>query len=346
MKSIESKDAAGDSLWSRFVRWYFDRDLELNSAIWNRLPAQVAVSDFGRRMGRNIQRRVQRVVRRQQSTATYFLRNRPELELMCRLLDEQVLGPRLDVAVLGCSKGAEVYSIASYLRNHKPNLDLHIDAVDIDRDVVEFAKRGVYSVLFGDAGCAGPSADGSSAAEIAAKTFRDQPSSPFERMTESEFQEMFETTGNQARIRPHLREGITWHALDATSPRLLNLIGPQDIVFANRFLCHMTPAESENCLINAMMLVKPGGYLFVSGIDLDVRESTAKKMGWGPVISSIKEIHEGDPSILAGWPLSYWGLEPFDANRPDWAFRYASVFQSPATETSVFQSPGAKDNAA
>lgn len=346
MKTTEWENTAEPSLWSRFTRWFFDRDIELNSAIWNRLPAQVAESDFGRRMGRNIQRRVQRVVQRQQSTATYFLRNRPELELMCRLLDEHALGPRLDIAVLGCSKGAEVYSIVSYLRRSKPNLDLHIDAIDIDRDVVEFARRGVYSVLFGAAACAGPSANGLSAAEIAARTYRDQPSSPFERMTESEFREMFETTGNQAQIRPHLRESITWHVLDASAPGLLNRIGLQDIVFANRFLCHMAPADAENCLMNAMTLVKPGGFLFVSGIDLDVRAKTARKMGWVPIISSIKEIHEGDPSILAGWPLSYWGLEPFDVNRPDWAYRYASVFQSSASGAAIFQNPATRNSAA
>jgi hypothetical protein len=41
----------------------------------------------------------------------------------------------------------------------------------------------------------------------------------------------------------------------------------------------------------------------------------------------MKDIHEGDPSLRSGWPFEYWGLEPFDDDRPDWKIRYASVFQ-------------------
>jgi hypothetical protein len=74
-------------------------------------------------------------------------------------------------------------------------------------------------------------------------------------------------------------------------------------------------------------LVEPSGHLFVSGIDLDVRTRLAQEMGWKPVADLIKDIHEGDPSLRQGWPLEYWGLEPFWDDRSDWKFRYASVFQ-------------------
>src|SRR5438034_4334882 len=43
-------------------------------------------------------------------------------------------------------------------------------------------------------------------------------------------------------------------------------------------------------------LVSPGGYLFVSGVDLDVRTKVALDLGWEPVPELIKEIHNGDPS--------------------------------------------------
>ena len=78
---------------------------------------------------------------------------------------------------------------------------------------------------------------------------------------------------------------------------------------------------------NFAQLVKPGGYLFVSGVDLNVRAKVARDLGWRPVTDSIREIHEGDPSLLRDWPSQYWGLEPFDAERRDWQMRYASVFQ-------------------
>jgi hypothetical protein len=50
-------------------------------------------------------------------------------------------------------------------------------------------------------------------------------------------------------------------------------------------------------------------------------------MGWKPVTDLLREIHEGDSSLRMGWPLEYWGLEPFCDDRRDWRIRYASVFQ-------------------
>ena len=51
---------------------------------------------------------------------------------------------------------------------------------------------------------------------------------------------------------------------------------------ANRFLCHMQPAEAETCLRRLAGLVNPGGYLFVSGVDLEVRTKVARECGCGP----------------------------------------------------------------
>jgi hypothetical protein len=92
-------------------------------------------------------------------------------------------------------------------------------------------------------------------------------------------------------------------------------------------LCHMQPAEAETCLRRLASLVKPGGYLFVSGVDLEVRTKVARETGWRPVTELIGEIHEGDQSLRKDWPLQYWGLEPLDQRRGDWNLRYASVFQ-------------------
>jgi hypothetical protein len=98
-------------------------------------------------------------------------------------------------------------------------------------------------------------------------------------------------------------------------------------VLANRFLCHMEPVAAERCLRNIAGLVKPGGYIFVSGVDLDVRTKVAKELDWQPVSDLVKEIHEGDFSLAKGWPLEWWGLEPFCEDHPDWRIRYASVFR-------------------
>jgi hypothetical protein len=149
----------------------------------------------------------------------------------------------------------------------------------------------------------------------------------FERMTEKEVQAMFEIDDDQASIRPWLKQGITWQTGDAGDPELVGALGLQDIVVANRFLCHMAPEAAERCLRNVARTVKPGGYLFVSGVDLRMRTRVARSLGWKPVEDLVREVHEGDASLRNGWPFGWWGLEPFSTDLPDWKIRYACVFQ-------------------
>jgi chemotaxis methyl-accepting protein methylase len=273
--------------------------------------------------GRHLHGLVRRLADRRQYFATFFLRNRAELELMRRLLKQRAHGSSLDVSVLACSKGAEVYSIAWAIRSARPDLRLRTHAVDISQEILEFAEKGVYSLSGGLDATKDTTAQG----DIAWNTARDQNAPMFERMTDKEVEAMFEAEGAQARVRPWLKEGVIWLRGDAGDPELVRLLGPQDMVVANRFLCHMEPAAAERCLRNVARLVEPGGYLFVSGIDLDVRSKVAQEMGWKPVPDLIRDIHEGDASLRQGWPLEYWGLEPFWDDQSDWKFRYASVFQ-------------------
>jgi hypothetical protein len=73
--------------------------------------------------------------------------------------------------------------------------------------------------------------------------------------------------------------------------------------------------------------VRPGGYLLVTGVDLDVRTRVALDLGWKAVPELRAEIHDGDPLVRADWPWQWWGLEPFDRRRPDWETRYSAVFR-------------------
>jgi len=265
---------------------------------------------------------------RNQSVGTFFLRNRPELELLIRLLDQKSQGANLEVTILASSKGAEVYSISYAIRCSRPDLNLQLRALDIDKDVLEFAEAGTYSLkkLYSSSTlrttCSVQPGD-----DVARNTFRDQKTSIFERMSSEEIGAMFDRTGELLKVKPAFRKGIAWELGDARHPKLVEVLGLQDIVFANRFLCHMRSEDAEACLCNIARLVKPGGYLFVSGVDLGVRSKIARELGWRPVTELIREIHEGDPSLRRDWPLEYWGLEPFDPDRIDWQLRYASVFQ-------------------
>lgn len=241
---------------------------------------------------------------RRQFIGTHFFRNRPQLELMRRLTGPKPGGAMLNIAILGCSIGAEIYSILSTIRAARPDLNVTACAVDYSAEVLNVAKEAVYTSQLCDF----------------------VGSSIFERMTDMEFGEMFESDGEVLKVRSWIREGINWHLGDAGDPGLVGVIGRQDMVVASNFLCHMEAAEAENCLRNMARLVKPGGHLIVTGIDLDVRAKVARELGWRPVLELIEEIHEGDPSLRRDWPCEWWGLEPLSKERPDWQMRYATAF--------------------
>ena len=335
----------GASDWiaqSRRLRRYFGRPyLIFNTWIWNHLPPSLRSLPPIRGYGSHLHR-LFRLRERAQSTGTFFFRNRPELELLIRLLEGIRPGSTIDMAILGCSKGAEVYSFSYAIRTKRPDLNIRICALDISEDTLEFAEAGVYSLNAEEGlsekkiGLTG--ADG----HVAVMTSKDQPSSIFERMSQMEMEAMFESEGRQVRVKPRFRDAIKWRFGDANEPDLPIALGLQDIVVANRFLCHMDPDEAEFCLRNLARLVKGDGYLFVSGVDLEVRSKVAQELGWRPVTELIQEIHEGDPSLTRGWPLQYWGLEPFTQSRDDWKIRFASVFQMPGrprSEVSADRSP-------
>jgi chemotaxis methyl-accepting protein methylase len=280
--------------------------------IWSRLPASIRSSPLGRAYAGHLHRLVRLHVQRGQNHSTFFLRNQAELELMRRLVDKKPQGSRLNLCVLGCSNGAEVYSILWAIRSARPDVRINTHAIDVSQDILNFAEKAVYS---------------RTAPEVVKTPNGDMMLDMFERISPEEMESVFDLQLDRAIVKPWLRQGITWLCQDATQSGLLSLLEPQDIVVANRFLCHMNISESEKCLRNIARLVKPGGYLFVAGIDVDVRMAVAQAMGWKPVTDLMRQVHEGDPSLTNGWPWEYWGLEPFSDHKPGWQIRYASVFQ-------------------
>jgi chemotaxis methyl-accepting protein methylase len=306
--------------------------------IWNHLPTSLRALSPGLAYGRHLHALVRLLAERRQYFATFFLRNRAELELMRRLLDQKPHGSSLDISVLACSKGAEVYSLLWTIRSARPDLTLRMHAVDVSQKMLTFAEKGVYSYSSShDVSKAANHKGITEQEDVIWHTAVDQNAPIFERLIDKELEEIFEMEGDQARVRSWLKEGVYWIRGDACDPELVGVLGPQDVVLANRFLCHMKPAAADRCLRNIARLVKPGGHLFVSGIDLDVRTRVARGMGWKPVADLIRDIHEGDPSLRRGWPLEYWGLEPFCDDRPDWRIRYASVFQIGETPLRTFE---------
>jgi chemotaxis methyl-accepting protein methylase len=284
--------------------------LRLNECLWARLPSALAKSAPIRFYGRFVHSLARTRANRHMWTGTFFVRNRSELELLVRTAKRMGDHP-VRIAVLGASNGAEVYSIVWAIRSRHPGLDFSVRAVDISPELVELAREGTYAPGASDL--------------VDARAF--------ERLRPDELQSMFEIDGDRYRVKDWLRRGIVWSVGDACDPQLGASLGLHDIVVANRFLCHMDAENAEACLRNIARLVKPGGFLFVSGVDLDVRTKVARELRWTAVTDLFEEIHAGDPSLTEDWPCKYWGLEPINKARSDWRVRYASVFELPGAES-------------
>jgi hypothetical protein len=279
--------------------------LRLNKRIWELLPPHVLDSYFVRNYGTWLHTLVCLHADRRQYFGTFFLRNRPALELMRRLAEQRAQGSTLRIAVLACSIGAEVYSILWTIRSARPDLHVIVHAVDISKEILDVAESGIYSANTSDL----------------------IGSSIFERLTAEERREIFDWEGGRAKVKSWLREGIAWRLGDAADAGLVSDLGPQDMVVASNFLCHMARADAEKCLRNVGNLVASRGYLFVSGVDLDVRAKVALDLGWEPMADLLEEIHDGDRSVRTDWPWRWWGLEPLNRNGLDWKARYAAAFR-------------------
>lgn len=301
--------------------------MRMNRLIWNHLPRSVTALPPLRIYGNILHTVVCLGGDRRQFFGTYFLRNRPQLELIRRLSDQKGESSTLNISVLGCSKGAEVYSILWTILSARPDLKVITHAVDISKEVLEFARGGVYSLKAPELVNERRFERAIGKVELAWNTYRDQNISIFERVSEDEMRVMFDIEGDQVRVKSWIKEEIIWHLGDAGDPEMINVLGPQDMVVANNFLCHMDPPNAERCLRNIARLVNPGGYLFVSGIDVDVRTKVASELGWKPLQDLLEDIHDGDPSVRSDWPFAWWGLEALNKRRNDWKVRYASAFQ-------------------
>ncbi len=283
--------------------------LRVNRAIWERLPGGLRDTRPLRQYGTMLHATVRATADRRQYFGTLFLRNRPQLEQIRRIVAARPQGDgqgdSFRLAILGCSAGAEVYSVLWSIRTARPDLEVRTVAVDISPEVVAAAERAVYS----------------------SATSGLVEWSIFDGLSEAERQQLFDWQGNEGTVKPWIRAGTRFQVGDAADPELARTLGPQDMVLASNFLCHMDPAAAESCLRNVARLVKPGGHLLVVGVDLDVRERVARQLGWHPLPDLIREIHDGDAAVRRDWPWKWWGLEPLDDRRGDWQLRYAAVYR-------------------
>ena len=266
--------------------------------VWKRLPKWLLTTRAFRLLGHRVHARVSAYQSRDQTFWTCFMRNRPLLEVIAAIIRDKRMGSPLTIASIGCSLGAELYSLLYLVRLGCDELCVKATGVDISSEIIDQAKSARFSL------------DAEELSILGARELAD----------------MFVKKNGWLEVRDWIRVGIRWITTDARDPEFVEIVGRHDIVLADNFLGPMSNTEAESCLGNIINITKPSGYLVIDGIDLDLRAQFASRHGLKPVTTRIDEIHQADVT-KQDWPWLRWALEPIDRERSDWQYRYSAVFQ-------------------
>jgi chemotaxis protein methyltransferase CheR len=206
---------------------------------------------------------------------------------------------KLKITVLGCSSGAEPYSIASVLRNRHPDLPFAIYAYDIDRASIDKAinARYAYEEVF-----------------------------KAEYMTADFVNATFDREKDFFIIKNDIRKSVHFDVTDVLNPELKERLGTSDIVYAQHMLIHLKPHKAVQAFNNICNLLNPKAALFIAGIELDILAKMTRKNNLMPLEYKIENIYKEVETYGPGWPYIYFGVEPFMTVKKDWKRRYSTIF--------------------
>ncbi len=216
-------------------------------------------------------------------------------------LDPSNLGRPLNIVVLACSTGAEPYSIASSIVNERSDVAFKIVAGDINPELVERCQQGLYTKeeVFSNE---------SLSEKFISQTFVSENESGY-------------------RVRPNIKEHVTFSHLDALDPNLVEKTGKADILFLQNVLLNIEPKLSSKMFANMLPLLNEKAVVFIDGVDLEQRTELTKRHGLRPLDYQVQQIHDEVWRIRKdGWPGLYWGVEPYWPHRKDALRRYATIY--------------------
>jgi chemotaxis protein methyltransferase CheR len=243
------------------------------------------------------------VSRRQNRTITRFLRMPTQFEALSGPVLDFLLKNRtmdeLKVTVMGCSIGAEPYSIASILRKSHPDLVFTVYAYDIDQECIDKAKSVRY---------------------------KPEEVLNNELITSDFVNNTFDKVDGYYVIKNDIKKHVYFNVADVLDTNLSRQIGTSDIVFAQHVLIHLKPKQAVKGFRNICHLLNPKAALFISGMDLDMLVKLTRENNLIPCEYKVEEIYKERGMLSKGWPYSYWGSEPFMMVRKDWQRRYSTIF--------------------
>lgn len=210
-------------------------------------------------------------------------------------------GERLEIVLMACSNGAEVYTLASWLTQQLPKLDFHITASDLHQSMVDRAATGEYS------------ADEALQSEYITPEFVNFT---------------FDRKGDLYVVKPELRAKTTFTQADLLdSAGLSERFGPAQIVLAQNVLFHLSPAGARSAFNSLYKMLTKKGVLLVEGMDQALRVELTKEYGLLPLQDDLRKIYsETRVHTPPDWWNYYWGSEPYFPLRRDRDRRYGTIF--------------------
>lgn len=241
-------------------------------------------------------------------TYTCFFRSPLQLEALVGPVIDRFLargGKDLVINLFAASNGAEPFTIASELSHRRPGLDFKIFASDLHPELIEFAREATYTMEEITQGKVVP-------AQFLARTFD-------------------LVAGDRYVVKPHLRERVSFHQADLASPGLPGRFPQADLVFAQNVLFHLPPVLARVAFENLQRVVRPGGHLFVEGMELDMRVELTRRARLEPFEHNVRGIYdEARRHVPENWWDYYYGSEPYSSLTPDRARRYCTIFEAAA----------------
>lgn len=215
----------------------------------------------------------------------------------------------LNIIVVGCSSGAEAYSIASEIMRHRPETKFAVKGFDIEQRVLDVGRGGKYTKE-----------------QVFKNTLIDDKFVNF----------TFDQINDGYAVKSEIASRVTFDVANALDDDLIDKAGASDIIYAQNFLYHLEPELAERAFANMYRLLKPRAALFLDGMDLELKIKLTRKHNLNLLDFLIEETHE-DGRVERGdkWPHFYWGLEPLSKSFTDWKERYGTVFTTTPRATST-----------
>lgn len=170
---------------------------------------------------------------------TYFFREREQLELFKNLL-EKTTKKTIRIWCAACSTGEEPYSLAILAKEALgSDVKIEIVASDINRDVIEFAKKGEYS----------------------------KSSLSFRRLQASTIQCYFDEYEDVYKIKPEYKELVSFTPFNLVDPDRWILMKNFDIIFCRNVLIYFDEETTKTIIENFYHSLNEQGALFLGHSD-------------------------------------------------------------------------------